>query len=174
MKVIETSRLQLRPLGQEDAHYFLKYLPEIDKFLSLIAPKTREEAEQIVRDDLLKTTEGKSRYFVIEDKDSKEFIGIVGVYNIGTDDAERHCWIRKDKQGMGYAYEAICAFMEWANKNLEYDFMYSAFDSSNTAMKKLNEKLGGVPGPDIPNPVLQESGKVLNIIYYTYENPKKK
>jgi ribosomal-protein-alanine N-acetyltransferase len=168
---IHAERLTFRPLQISDARFFFQYLPGVDRFLSLNAPLTIEDANFLV-EEYLKEQENKTAVrFVIEDKITNEFIGIVGIYSLDTDWPERHCWIRKDLQGRGYAYEAISAFMQWANSELNYKVMYSSFDTENLAMKKLNEKLGGVKGNEIPEPVLQESGKTLNILYYSYNKP---
>lgn len=168
---ISTERLTLRPLQINDANFFFHYLPDVDRFLSLVAPSTMDEANFLVEEYLREQENKEAVRFVIEDKVAKEFIGVVGVYGLDTDWPERHCWIRKDFQGKGYAFEAIRAFMRWADNELHYTVMYSSFDAENGAMKKLNEKLGGIKGNDIPEPVLQESGKTLNILYYIYNKP---
>jgi RimJ/RimL family protein N-acetyltransferase len=170
---ITTGNLVLRPLEFADADYFLAYLQGIDRYLSLIAPKTIDEAKALVQEKLDEVASGKAVYFAITIKSTGEFIGLCGVFNIGTDVVNRHCWIRKDFQGKGFAYETITALMEWVNQTIDYDVIYSAFDDQNSAMKKLNQKLGGIPGPEKGRPVRQESGKILSITYYTYPNPKK-
>ncbi len=169
--ILLTNRLLLRPLTESDSGYFLAYLPEVDQFLSLIAPTCKEEADTLVKNYMGEERKGTSVYFAIENKETKEFIGVVGVNSLDKDWPERHCWIRKDMQNKGYAFEAISAFMEWANKYLDYTIMYSSFDVTNKAMMHLNEKLGGVKGDEKPEPVLQESGKILNILYYSYPKP---
>lgn len=170
---IKTSRLFLRPLTKNDARFFFDYLLDIDEHLSLIAPKSLKEAEQLVEKYIEKENQGKASYFIIEDLQVGEFIGLVGVGGLGTDNINRTCWIRKSGQRNGYAFEAISAFMEYVNQYLDYDVMYSAFDVTNIATKKLNEKLGGIPGSLVSRPTLQESGKILNIIWYEYWNPHK-
>ena len=171
---IRTPRLLLRPLTKNDARFFFEHLLEVDEYLSLIAPKNLSEAELLIEKYLDEENHGASSYFVIEDLQIGEFIGMVGVSGLGTDNTNRTCWIKKSEQGKGYAFEAISAFMKYANRYLDYDVMYSAFDESNTAMKKLNEKLGGIPGSLTPEPVLQESGKILNVIWYEYRKPESK
>lgn len=169
---IETKRLFLRPLKENDFLHFVAHLPKVDRFLSLIAPKNETEGKQLIKKYLEEIKKEKKVCFAVELKDSAEFIGIVGVDDLDTSEPERHCWIKKEMQGKGYAFEAIDGFMKWANENLDYKVMYSSFDVTNTRMKRLNEKLGGVFVNEIPESVLQESGKILNIIRYLYKNPK--
>jgi RimJ/RimL family protein N-acetyltransferase len=148
-------------------------LSGIDTYLSLIAPKTPAEAEAMVAEKLEEVAAGKAVYFSIIVSETQEFAGICGIFNLGTDVVNRHAWIRKDFQGKGYAFEAISELMRFAEKNLNYDVIYSAFDDANLVMKQLNKKLGGIPSESPPRPVRQESGKVLNITYYSYPHPSK-
>ncbi len=168
---ITTDRLHLRPLRHGDAEYFLKYLPDIDKYLALIAPKNMKDAEELVESYLeAEKTKTAARY-AIEEKATREFVGVVGAYELDSDWPEQHLWIRKESHGKGYAFEAMRAFMKWANKNLDYTVIHSSFDVENVAMKKLNEKLGGIKENDAPEAVLQKSGKTLNILSYAYYKP---
>jgi len=68
MNPITADRLVLRALHQNDAPYFLQYLPEIDQFLSLKAPVDIIEAEKLVAQYLVEEKEGSAVRFVIEDK----------------------------------------------------------------------------------------------------------
>ena len=172
MNISTQSGLIFQPIQLSDAHYFFEELSGIDTFLSINAPTTLHEAEELVKGYLTEIQKGKEVRFIIKNTEDR-FVGCVGLYNIGTDDTEIQLWIAKNFQHKGYGFEIAKTFLAWAQKNIEFTTIYAAFDKDNSASQQLAKKLGGHPGLLDPKPVFQpESGKTLQIIWYEFYKDK--
>jgi len=164
----ERYNLIFRPIELDNAKYFYKFLQGIDQFLSINAPRSLIEAERLVAHYLENISSGNEiRYVVLNPRG--DFIGCVGLYNMGTNDTEIQMWVAKDFQNLGFGTEILKTFLKWIRKNIEFNIIYAAFDEKNIASQEIAKNLGGVPGNLKSKKIFQpESGKTLNIIWYEF------
>lgn len=70
------------------------------------------EVEDWINENIKLIKEGKKLENVVIDKDNKAFVGMVAIDNLDTNEPEIRLWIKSDKQGQGYATEAVKALMD--------------------------------------------------------------
>lgn len=127
---VETKRLKLRALRQDDISILTKMFADKDVNKYLMKGTKTEEAEvkKKLSDILICSIKEDYRYFVIEHKRDKEVVGVISlvVNDDGVGAHSSYCY-RKEYWGRGYATEALKAVMHLA---FEYsDIWY--FESSH-------------------------------------------
>ncbi|MBP9732101.1 MAG: GNAT family N-acetyltransferase [Candidatus Magasanikbacteria bacterium] len=142
---IETERLRLEPVSyQYREESFREFTPEITKFMFPKSPEKIEEVDEYLKSAQEKLRMGESFDMVILKKDTGEFLGRGGIHDINTKTPELGIWIKKSAHGHGYGLEAVAAFKEWVDANLDYEYLTYPVDKRNIASRKIPESLGGV------------------------------
>lgn len=72
-----------------------------------------------------------------------EFLGSVEIHGLTGDCPELGIWIKKTEQKKGYAYEALCAALDYAYSRYGKEKFFYEADIRNTASIKLLHKLEG-------------------------------
>lgn len=141
---IETERLSLKTITldyKEDI--FREFTPEITVYMK---PKPAETIEEIIDfiESSMKSNEGGSNFqIVIIDKNTGEFLGAGGLHHIDTKTPELGIWIKKTAHGHGYGKEAMYALKEWADNNLDYEYVLYPVAEENIASRRIPESMGG-------------------------------
>ncbi|AFZ23291.1 acetyltransferase, ribosomal protein N-acetylase [Cylindrospermum stagnale PCC 7417] len=167
---ISANRLLLQPISlkyKEDI--FREFTEEITTYLYARPPQVISETELFIDESLLKMQRGENLTVVILKKDSQEFLGCSGILDIKSKHPKIGIWLKKSAHGNGYGLEAITALKEWADKNLDYEYLIYPVDRVNMPSKKIPEKLGGQIFLEFEHPKL--NGQTLNIVEYRI--PKK-
>jgi ribosomal-protein-alanine N-acetyltransferase len=144
--IIETQRLRLRPLREEDAPIFFEVWsnPESVRYFSFPPMKSIEQAHARIAEKMQSSSEGKSIIFVIELNDGGEVLGDCGMHNgeprcqraeIGYSLARRH-W------GKGYMTEAVGALVEYGFNKAGLRRIEADIDPRNLPSLQLVERLG--------------------------------
>jgi RimJ/RimL family protein N-acetyltransferase len=85
--------------------------------------------------------------FVVEEKETGEFIGRVGPWKPeGWPDLEIGWGIDRSRWGRGYAIEAARAAAAWVHENVGVDHAIHLIDPGNARSIRVAEKLGAVRG----------------------------
>ena len=146
MKILETERLRLRTLDQDDAVFYLALVntPGFIEFIGDRGIRTVEAAAQAIAEGpmAMQAKLGHSIYLV-ERKDSGEPVGMSGLIkrdtldhvDIGYAFLPEHC-------GKGYAYEAAQAVLEHARSDIKLTRLLAITSPGNVASIGLLEKLG--------------------------------
>jgi RimJ/RimL family protein N-acetyltransferase len=146
MKILETERLRLRTLDQDDAVFYLALLntPGFIEFIGDRGIRTVEAAAQAIADGpmAMQAKLGHSIYLA-ELKDSGEPVGMSGLIkrdtlehvDIGYAFLPEHC-------GKGYAYEAGQAVLAHARRDIRLARLLAITSPGNVASIGLLEKLG--------------------------------
>lgn len=146
MKILETERLRLRTLDQNDAVFYLTLVntPGFIEFIGDRGIRTVEAAAQAILDGpmAMQATLGHSIYLV-EDKASCAPLGMSGLIkrdtlehvDIGYAFLPEHC-------GKGYAYEAAQAVVAHARDDIGLARLLAITSPGNAASIGLLEKLG--------------------------------
>ena len=140
------------------------FTPEIGQYLWTSTPKPLEEIQQhiLTKQDQMKSGE-EIALFVLH-KESLEFLGYTSINKANTSTPEIGIWIKKSAHGNQYGYEALKLLKEWAEQNLDYEYMKYPVDKNNISSRKLIERLGGSIGDEYVKK--SESGNTLNTLEY--------
>jgi [ribosomal protein S5]-alanine N-acetyltransferase len=143
---IETSRLRLRPLQQEDAPAFFEVWsdPEAMRYFSFSPMQNLGQAEARVADKLKSLSDGTSVICVIESMDTHDVLGDCALFN-GVANCQRadigFC-LRRKYWGKGYMLEAADALIEHGFNNAGLRRIEADVDPGNRSSIQLLERLG--------------------------------
>lgn len=91
-------------------------------------------------------------------------MGCTGIHEIRSKHPELGIWLKKSAQAKGYGFEAITTLKEWADENLDYEYLIYDVDKANIPSRRIPEMLGGQITREYDKTNL--SGRVLNIVEY--------
>lgn len=162
---ISTNRLLLQPISlkyKEDI--FREFTEEITTYLYARPPQVISETELFIHESLLEMQKGENLTVVILKKDDQEFLGCSGIREIKSKHPKTGIWLKKSAHGKGYGLETITAIKEWADDNLDYEYLIYPVDKANMPSMRIPEKLGGQIIEEFEHTNL--SGKILNVVEY--------
>lgn len=141
---VETERLILKPVSLEYAGMiFPEFTDEITKYMFPSTTKKVEETEKFITDSIEKIKKGIDLNISIFEKNTNEFLGCGGIHHIDTKTPELGIWIKKSAHGKKYGREAVAGLKEWADRNLEYEYLIYPVATENIPSRKIPESLGG-------------------------------
>lgn len=141
--MITTKRTLLRPIQKSDNEDIFSYRSDADtnKFQGWI-PKTLAEVDNFINKKPNEFNIPGSWYqLVIEDSETKEILGDVGVHFIDPLQCEIGCTISKKHHQKGYATEALIALIGYLFHDLNKHRITASIDPENTDSIRLFEKL---------------------------------
>lgn len=144
--MIETERLQLRPLNINDKQAIFSYRAdtEANKFQGWI-PKTLADVKEFIG-KIAPTFNQNETWFqlAVIEKETGLLIGDIGIHFMGTENlqVELGYTIAKEKQGSGYATEALKAIIDYLFTTLQKHRITASADPQNIPSIKVLEKLG--------------------------------
>jgi RimJ/RimL family protein N-acetyltransferase len=170
--IIETANLCLKgiSLGYKD-DIFREFTPGIATYMSPKPAERIDETVEFISTSIKENKEGSNLQIVILDKTSKDFLGCGGLHHIDQKTPELGIWIKKSAHGHGYGKEAVTALKEWADKNLDYEYILYPVDSENLASRRIPESFGGEIFREYDH--VSMSGKKLHLLEYRIYPPKK-
>lgn len=141
---LSTDRLLLKPISiQYKQDIFLEFTQEITTYMHPRPAKDILETEVFINNSIKDRENGSNLVFVVLTKLFQEFLGCAGIHNINRKDPELGIWLKKVAHGNKYGLEAIAAIKDWADTNLEYEFLRYPVDQANIASRNIPEALGG-------------------------------
>lgn len=171
--LIETERLLLKPISLKYKDgMFVEFNEEIT---TLMYPKPADdisEIEEFIESSIKGLKNGSNLQLVVLDKEGSDFLGCAGLHHIDRSDPELGVWIKKSVHGQAFGKEAMQAIKDWADDNLDYDYILYPVAENNIASRKIAESLGGKIVKEYNE--INKSGKRLNIVEYRIYNEKKK
>ena len=169
---IKTKNLCLKGVGFDYKNdIFREFSPEIATYMSPKPADKIEETEEFIKTAIKENKEGISFQVVILNKKSKDFLGCGGVRNIDQKTPRLGIWIKKGAHGRGYGKEAVIALKEWAEENLDYEYLIYPVDKNNIPSRKIPEFLGAKVAREYDKTGM--SGNKLHLLEYRIY-PKKK
>jgi RimJ/RimL family protein N-acetyltransferase len=141
---IETERLLLKLISldyKEDI--FKEFSPEITVYMSPRPAESIQETINFINTSTKEILEGKNLQVVILNKETNEFLGCGGLHNLDTKTPELGIWIKKSAHGHGYGVEAMNAVKNWADKNIDYEYIIYPVVDKNISSRKIPESMGG-------------------------------
>lgn len=161
---ISTPRLLLKPISRDYKEViFSEFTEEITTYTYPRPAENITDTETFIQQSLEGLKKGTNLEIVILAKDSQEFLGCAGIHNLNKEPA-LGIWLKKSAHGNRYGLEAITALKEWADKNLDYEYLIYPVDKRNIASRKIPESLGGKIVKEYEK--LNLSGNILQIVEY--------
>lgn len=161
---IFTPRLLLKPISMDYKEViFSEFTEEITTYMYPRPAENITDTETFIQQSLEGLKKGTNLEIVILAKDSQEFLGCAGIHNLNKEPA-LGIWLKKSAHGNRYGLEAITALKEWADKNLDYEYLIYPVDKRNIASRKIPESLGGKIVKEYEK--LNLSGNILQIVEY--------
>ncbi len=166
---ITTTRLTIAPVNEQYADdIFRELTPKIATYLSFDPTGKIEDIHTFITKAQINMKHDEEMPVVITLTATKEFIGCAGVHKIHTGKPELGIWLKQSAHRQGYGKEIIQGLINWAKKNLEFEFLTYPVAKANTPSRKLIESLGGVAVEE--KIVTSPSGKVLDEVIYKIYN----
>lgn len=142
--IIETKRLWLKSIGMEyKDDIFREFTSEITTYMFPRPAEKIEETIDFIKSSIKENKEGTNLQLVIVNKENKDFLGCAGLHNIETDTPELGVWIKKSAQDHAFGKEAMVSLKEWADKNLDFNYILYPVVEENYPSRKIPEYLGG-------------------------------
>lgn len=143
-KEITTDRLTIRPSIIEDAQdIFANFTQRVATYMSPQPFKSVDEVKKWLTTVIKEVESGKNFQVTILDKNTGEFIGMGGVHELHTRTPEFGIWTKESVWGSGMGHEAVEALNEWAQKNLDFDYIKYPVIPENKPSRSIAESLGG-------------------------------
>jgi RimJ/RimL family protein N-acetyltransferase len=144
MPTLETERLLLRPLAEDDLDSYAAMMadPDVVEFLGT-APMARDDAWRSMALFLGHgVLRGWTNNAVVE-KESGRFVGRCGLWQPeGWPGLEVGWTLARASWGRGYATEAASAWRDWAFANLDADELVSVVHRDNARSARVAERIG--------------------------------
>ena len=142
--IIETDRLDLKPISHDFAEdIFREFTPEITKYMYPKPKENIEETYEYIDKTLDKLKEGVELEMVILKKENSEFVGVCGIYDLDKLGPGLWIWIKKSSHNNGFGLEAVNGLIEWANKNIKFNYLEYPVHKRNIAIRRIPEKNNG-------------------------------
>ena len=145
--VIETERLRLKTISYDYIDEInMEYIPNVTKKLRRKSIINTDNSKKMIEESLERIRNGTILKMVILNKDLDEFIGLISLHEINTLEPFVEVWIKKVSRKRGFGMEAMNGLLEWANKNIEFNYIYYSLrkktiikrKESKNAIKKTN------------------------------------
>jgi RimJ/RimL family protein N-acetyltransferase len=131
------SEIVLRPPVEEDIPAIVEACqdPEVARWTRVPSPYTEEDARAF----LARTTEGG---FAVVDGRTGEFLGMIGVHDIGDSVGQIGYWTKREARGRGVATRALTLVSGWAFGTLQLARLQLITEPGNLASQRVAEKAG--------------------------------
>lgn len=139
--MIKTFRLDIVPFYIEFLNdYYVGFNEDITKYMWPDPFANINDARNMLQNFMKEMKQGQTLLFSILSKNGK-FLGSVEVHGLTESCPELGIWIKASEQKKGYAYEALCAVLDYVRVTFDkYNFFYE-LDIRNKSSIKLLHKL---------------------------------
>jgi [ribosomal protein S5]-alanine N-acetyltransferase len=121
---------------------FSEFNSEITKYMVAKPSKKISGTDRFIKMSIMEMNEEKALIMAVINKEG-EYLGNVGLHDINTKTPNLGIWIKVPAQGHNYGKEAITLLKEWADKNIDYDYIVYPVAKDNIPSRKIPESLGG-------------------------------
>ncbi len=162
---IQTDRLILTPISEiYREQVFQEFTLEITRYMNPKPAENISQTDVFIKESIENMQKGEELVVAIVQKDTGEFIGCAGLHHINTKTPELGVWTKKSAHGNKYGREALTALKNWADENLNYEYISYPVDKQNIASRKIPESLGGIVAREMKK--INASGQELDEVEY--------
>lgn len=163
--VITTERLKLVPVSEDYTEtIFKEFTSEVTTYMFPKPADTIEDTLAFITMSQEQRKKGEAFNVSIFDANTGELFGGGGITRLNTKTPELGIWIKKGAHGHKYGREAVKGLKDWAEKNLQYDYLTYPVDKRNIPSRKIAESLGGVVKKEFKK--INQSGNELDMVEY--------
>ncbi|UCG68553.1 MAG: GNAT family N-acetyltransferase [Thermoplasmata archaeon] len=167
---LETNRLILRPLKDQDSESIYKNVKEYDiaKWtISIPHPYPKEGAMSFIQQSKKHMQSGLAYHFAILSKDNSELMGVMSLIgvNMRHKNAELGYWVGKYHWNKGIATEAASRMLEFGFQDLNLQRISARCFHDNTPSIRVIEKIGMKYEGKFRKEILKEN-KFIDMAYY--------
>lgn len=142
---LEGEHVVLLPMTFDDAtDIYQSQTDEVSRFYGR-KPADIQTLRRIMDFQISHAKMGREYVFTIKSKED-EFLGQIGLHEGGLPRRAKPAisiWLKEEAQRQGFGYEAGKALIDWAQSNLDLDYIVYDPDERNIPSQKLAESLGG-------------------------------
>jgi len=149
MRVLDTRRLHMRPLGAADEALYCRIYTDAGLMRHIGTPLSADTAQRSFCAARRESTH-RSKWWVMVETASRTDIGLLGLV-IQDEDAQIGAMVLEPWQSGGYAAEAIAALVEHAFQDLGLNSLHTRHSADNGAAAGLMRKLGFVQVATLSN-----------------------
>jgi RimJ/RimL family protein N-acetyltransferase len=167
---LETPRLQLRALVEEDATEMARYLNDrevADGLTYSPYPYTLDTAKTWLKDVAFAAQQGQSLYWAITHRESRAFMGTIGFSLCRMHDkAEMHYWLGRSYWNHGYMTEAAKALIPFIFAQEHIHRLEVNHFTRNVASERVIEKCGFIFEGEL-RAYVKRFGRYENVRFYS-------
>lgn len=166
--VIETERLILSQLKEEDLPFVTEYLQ--DKIFSDVTsnipyPYTGEHAKFWMKMSRESFENNTGYTFAVRNKEG-QILGAIGLHDRDDDKAELGYWMGKPFWNKGYITEAATALIDFGFNELQINKIYATYFLDNPTSGRIMEKIG-MEKEALLKQHLKKDGKYIDVMMYS-------
>lgn len=141
---LETERLLLVPISHDyDEDIFREFTPEVTVHLFPQPSESLSDTSKFIGGSVENMLKGDELQLVALDKETKEFLGCIGLHKLKEGTPELGLWFKKSVWGKGYGKESMLSLKNWAQENLIHEELSYPVAKENFPSRKIAEFLGG-------------------------------
>jgi lysophospholipase L1-like esterase len=164
-EILTTKRLVLSPIDVRDAtDIFHHFNANITKFMYPKPASVIEDTLDFIQYSNKLREEGKEIVWVARLKDTKEFVGCMGLHQMNTKTPELGIWIQEGMFGQHLGLEGMNEIITYARSHCTHDYLIYPVDKRNFASRNIPETHGGIIKKAYQK--IGASGNHLDIIEY--------
>ena len=134
---IKTERLLLVPISKDYANdMYVNFNEKVTLYMSPCPAKNIKETNSVIKSFVKKRNDNTDYIYAILLKESREFIGCVGLHDLNSEAPELGIWTKLSVHGNYYGREAIGGVIQFA-KSIGYKKAIYPVDRRNIASKKI-------------------------------------
>jgi [ribosomal protein S5]-alanine N-acetyltransferase len=162
---ILSERLKQVPISMDYAEdIFKSFNKDITTYMYPKQAGSIDETIDFINSSNEALEEGSNLQLVVLNKDTNKFLGCSGLHNINDKDPELGIWIKKEAHNNGYGIEAIGAIIEWAKRNIDFEYLKYPVDKRNYASRRIPESFNGIAKKEYK--AINLSNDELDIVEY--------
>lgn len=143
--VLTTKRLILTPIAVSDAKDIFHHFNErITTFMYPKPASVIEDTLEFIHYSIKLREEDKEIVWVARMKDTKEFVGCMGLHHMNTRTPELGIWIQEGMFGKHLGLEGMSEIITYARKHRPHDYLIYPVDKRNIASRNIPETFGGI------------------------------
>ena len=169
---ITTPRLRLVPIGPEHtADIFVSFTDRVARYTWPQPSGNIADTEGFISSASTAMERGEELQFVALDAANGDFIGCAGLHHLQRV-PEPGIWLKESSWGKGFGLEIVSALKDWADANLEYDYLEYPVAKENIASRKIPEHLNGILESGETESQNAKGDPLLMVMYHIPRSPK--
>lgn len=144
---IHTPRLILRPVRAEDAsNVFTEFTKHVAEHMTPEPANNLEDTVEFLQGAIEARKTGTDLQLVIMDPTEQEFLGLIGLHTrYGRQTPEIGIWLKADAWGRGLGKAAVHSLIEWANQNMQFEYIVYPVSETNYPSRNIAESYKVTP-----------------------------